>query len=335
MVGAGLFFGGVLGTVGLDVLGFDAQDADALSLQRGRRFDRVKRAPLASLSNNGVKTRLGIMSDAHFCSYDDSASSKLARALETLGWAAPNIDAFFMLGDISLSGAEDELAAFASETASSLSAHFSSAPVMHLLMGNHDYWNCDETRFESFFASCAVAQQFIAEQNTVAYMEGATIIKLDGAASYELDVMNYTPSYDFLAAALEDSAVNRPDEAILVMAHEPPEHMSMPESYECGNYGQGTLANMVDLIAQYPQARMLTGHIHNPLDAPHAINTDLGFTSVHTSTIGSCLFVRGDMVDDDEAASQGVVLDIMEDNSLVLHRLDFTTQEYIGEPVAL
>jgi predicted phosphohydrolase len=206
---------------------------------------------------------------------------------------------------------------------------------MHLLMGNHDYFTNTEAGFEQFFAEHASASHFVAEQNTVALLPGVTAIKLNAPANPEADKMDYTSCYGFLAEVLEEAATARPDDAILIMAHEPPEHMSLPLSLECGYYGQGSDLDLVELIARYPQARMFSGHLHNPLDIPEAVNNDLGFTSVHTSAVGSCFFVRNQQVDYEQNGSHGLVLDVMEDGSLLLHRINFTDVQYFGEPVAI
>jgi len=45
--------------------------------------------------------------------------------------------------------------------------------------------------------------------------------------------------------------------------------------------------------------------------------------------------VRGELVDPDQKGSQGLVLDILENGNLKLHRLDFAQQQYLGEPVLI
>lgn len=340
--GAGVLAAGVLNTLGSSTMGF-AGSATALTPEELRRrptqeHPRLEKYPLSEISREGVKTRLGIVSDAHVCTYDDTALNKLTNALETIAWVTPGVDAFFMLGDVTLNGFDDELDHFATHVAENLITHFSDGsmqPVMHTIMGNHDWWTCTEARFEAAFAHHANARYFDAQQNSVALLDGATIIKLNGTGSYERDLMDYTAAYDFLAQALEESSVNRPDDAILVMSHEPPDYMKLPEDLEHGDYGQDSDRNMVALMQSYPQVRMFSGHIHNPLSLPEAVNEDLGFTSVHTSTVGSCLFVRGHLVDEEEVGSQGLVLDIMDDGTLLLHRLDFANQRYLGDAVSL
>ncbi len=297
--------------------------------------NRPGRSAISELSLDGVRTRLCILSDIHLCTYDDYAVDKLSVAFSTLGWMAPGINAFFLLGDVTLNGYSDELQLFATRAAEYLQAQFSPAPPLHLLMGNHDYWGGNQTQFESIFAQHVAASLFVAEQNTRALLDGVTIIKLNGPGSYAVDEMDYTIAYDFLAMALEEAAVNRPDDAILVMAHEPPKYMQLPETYEFGNYGQDTSRDMIRLIEQYPQCRMFSGHIHNPLDIPETVNNDLGFTSIHTSTVGSSFFIRGELVEENESGSQGLVLDVMQDGTLLLHRLDFYEQEYIDEPLEI
>ncbi|MDR1358539.1 MAG: metallophosphoesterase [Coriobacteriales bacterium] len=298
---------------------------------------KLERLNLSPLSLDGVQTRLGILSDAHICDYDLTALGKLTAAWETLAWAAPGISAHFLLGDVTLNGTESEMDLFATQTAETLMACYATVPTTHLLMGNHDWLGCGQTQFESYFAGHDRAQYFASKQDTVELVGGATIIKLNGSGvdCAERDMMDYTVAYDFLAAALEETTAHRPDDAILVMAHEPPMNRGLLGEYECGYYGQGTSLDMVELMTRYPQLRLFSGHIHNPLDMPETINTDLGFTSVYTSTVGSCLFVRGELVGKQDTDSQGLVLDIMEDGRLVLHRLIFNSREYLGQPVEL
>ncbi len=340
ILGGSLLAAGVLGSFDSDLLGAGEHEATALTLEdtlveAGPQIERPIPYNLETINRNGVVTRLGIMSDAHLAASDNAARSKLINAFETLAWATPGIDAFFMIGDIAYQGRDEEYAAFTEVVTEQLLTHYDTVPVMHLMMGNHDYLSSSEEHFESFFAQHAPASLLLAKQNTALSLPGVTVIKLNGAGSAEADKMDFTVNYDFLAQALDEAASNRPNDAILVMTHEPPEHMSLPLSYESGNFGQGTNLDMVELIAHYPQARLFCGHIHNPLDVPETVNTDLGFTTVHTSTVGSCFFVRNNLVDSDQDGSHGLVLDVMEDGSLVLHRLDFTEQRYFGEPVRI
>jgi len=313
----------------------EIEGTQALPLPETLNSSWKQRRALGTMGKAGVVTRLGILSDSHLCTYDNEASEKLARALETLGHTMPGIDALFMLGDVTLNGQTDELMAFASLTAESLLDNFSPVPPMHLLMGNHDYWVGNEKSFVSAFTTHTAASLFIAEQNTAAYLPGVTVIKLNGSGCYEVDMMDYTGAYTFLADALEETSANHPDDAILVMAHEPPERMGLPTSLEYGSFGQGSRFDMVALMAQYPQVRMLSGHIHNHLEIPATVNRDLGFVSVHTSAVGSSLFIQGILFDRSQKGSQGLVLDICEDGRVKLHRLDFSRQEYLGVPITI
>ena len=335
VMGACLLSAGIVGGLKSGIPGLGSKDAVALPVMDTLFSTWTQRKALGIIGREGVVTRLGILSDAHICTYDSFSSDKVARALETLGRAVPGIDALFMLGDVSLNGHDDELDAFASLTAEVLLTDFSPVPPMHLLMGNHDYWVGNERRFEAVFEAHEAAALFVAGQNTVACLPGVTIIKLNGTGCYEVDLMDFSGAYAFLVDALEEASTERPDDAILVMAHEPPEQMSLPESLECGYFGQGTRYDMVRLMAQYPQLRMFSGHIHNHLEIPASINRDLGFVSVHTSAVGSCLFIQGILFDRSQKGSQGLVLDIMEDGRVLLHRLDFSRQEYLGAPVSI
>ena len=336
--GAGLFVAGGIAGANLDL--FDLRTGEATPPDPppppppGGHTPPLGGSALRKISDEGVLTRLAILSDLHY-THRTPAIEKFTVALGTLGWVAPGIDAFFLLGDVSLNGADDELEVFATETAEHLQAIYPKAPLMHVLMGNHDYWEGSQKSFEALFKNHVAASQFVAEQNTVAQLPGASIIKLNGLGSYETDKMDYTMQYDFLKQALDEASSNRPDDAILVMSHEPPLHMELPEDFECGLYGQGTSKDLVELMQRYPQVRMFSGHIHNNLDRGGSINTDLGFTSVHTSTIGSCYFYKGHLEDKKEIGSQGILLDIMEDKRLVVHLLDFDRQEQLGEPVEL
>lgn len=345
LAGLGILAAGVLGGLHTSFAGLGERRAFALAEQgdlsaykpKDRRPERPTQTALQTISNTGVRSRFALLSDAHFCTYDNAARDKLTHALETLAYYAPGLDALFMLGDVSLGGHEDELEGFATHLARTLSSLYPlpPRPIMHLIMGNHDWWSSNEQQFEHLFSAHANADFFAAKQNSVSVFDGATVIKLNGAGSYEEDTMHYTASYEFLAHALAKAAAQRPGDALLIMAHEPPDHMRLPEKIETGDYGQGTSRDMIKLIALYPQARMFSGHIHNPLDIPETVNSDLGFTSVHTSTVGSCLFVRNKLVDDDELGSQGLVLDTMEDGRLIVHLIDFAKQKHLGTPLTI
>lgn len=290
---------------------------------------------LTEISRTGVASRLAIMSDLHLDTKTNAAMDKYVIALQTLGWVAPGIDAFFMLGDVGLNGTDNELETFATFTAEKLQSIYRTAPLTHLMMGNHDYLEGTKESFETAFEKHRYASNFVAQQNTVTRLEGVTIIKLNGEGSPEVDVMDYTVAYDFLAQSLAEAAEHHPSDAILVMAHEPPQYMELPAYYECGYFGQDSELDMIKLMQKYPQVRMFSGHVHNNLDKGNSINTDLEFVSVHTSTVGSCYFYKGFFEDKHEIGSQGLLLDVMEDGRLVLHLLDFDTQEELGEPVEI
>jgi hypothetical protein len=231
-------------------------------------------------------------------------------------------------------------------------------PAVQLSMGNHDCWHSSQEKFEEDFGTAlATAQGYDSDawqeldlgqkQNSLTYVAGVPLIKLapncpdnDGADD-NIYLSDYTYLYDFLAEALSQAAAARPDMPIIVMAHHGFAEMPSSRDYwgyfRDSEYASDTAASendsaagnrdLIALLSNYPQVLFFSGHVHNDLHTSDYHYAGAGFNAFACGTLGAYI----EDLDDDSIRedSQGLLVDILEDGSSVIHRLDFSTEEEI------
>ncbi|NLG09922.1 MAG: hypothetical protein GX562_00100, partial [Coriobacteriaceae bacterium] len=295
-------------------------------------------AAIDALPRDGAISRFAAFSDTHMGYWGELGRNKTWHALETYQALAPDLDAMFLIGDVCTKNTWEEVNHFRDGILDPLPTLFSSRPPFHLLMGNHDFIDWNIEGFEHHYGKALRAyrnptwlasddtpleEDYGQRQNTVVDVGGATVIKLCGTNQLDWD---YQPCYDFLAAALERAAFEKPGHPIFVMAHHPVPGLMISDADDAGYYGEGTSRDLIALMAQYSQVIFMAGHTHNPLQIPTSIDTDLGFTAICTAMTGASLWYAWEELEETRTnTSQGLLVDVFADGSVRMYRIDLMT----------
>ncbi|MGN1008804.1 MAG: LamG domain-containing protein, partial [Butyricicoccus sp.] len=95
-------------------------------------------------------------------------------------------------------------------------------------------------------------------------------------------------------------------------------------------------------IEQYPQTIHISGHSHSTLEDARSIYQDDGFTAIQDSTIGAYFENESGKIDpntgagstypdDREYSSQALRIDVLDDNTVEIYRMDLTEGAYMYE----
>ena len=280
-------------------------------------------------SREGVAARFFVGSDVHIGRNSD-ADAKLTNALNVFEEIDPQADGVLLVGDVTNNGAASEY----DRLMELIRANPLSEKVV-LAMGNHEYNNASGAveRFESKTGQ---------ETNEVRYYRDdsgaltATVVKL-GASNYG---GNYTGSYDMLKTALETATAENAEAPVIVLGHHGIRNTAYVTHEWYGNYGEGTDRDMVALMKEYPQVIHISGHSHSTLEDARSIYQDDGYTAIQDSTIGAYFENESGKVDpntgsgatrpvDSEESSQALRIDVMEDGTVDIYRLDLTDGDYM------
>lgn len=280
-------------------------------------------------SREGVAARFFVGSDVHIGRNSD-ADAKLTNALNVFEEIDPQADGVLLVGDVTNNGAASEY----DRLMELIRANPLSEKVV-LAMGNHEYNNASGAveRFESKTGQ---------ETNEVRYYRDdsgaltATVVKL-GASNYG---GNYTGSYDMLKTALETATAENAEAPVIVLGHHGIRNTAYVTHEWYGNYGEGTDRDMVALMKEYPQVIHISGHSHSTLEDARSIYQDDGYTAIQDSTIGAYFENESGKVDpntgsgetcpvDAEESSQALRIDVMEDGTVDIYRLDLTDGDYM------
>ena len=288
--------------------------------------------------NDGVSGRFFIGSDVHIS--NSNAPEKFENALNVFNTIDPDADALLLVGDVTNSGGENEYNTLMSKINSSNFANTEDETKTIIAMGNHEFGSTIE-RFEQMTKQDNNAAYYYYRNDDPEQGLIATVIEL-GDKNYGGD---YTDSYDFFKAELEKANTTNPEAPIIVMGHHGIKDTAYVTNEWYGNYGKGTDKDMVALMEQYPQVIHFSGHSHATLEDARSIYQDDGYTAIQTSTLSGYFENESGTVDpatgsaitipaDSAEASQGLRLDVMEDGTVRIYRIDFTDSEYmyVGEP---
>ena len=295
-------------------------------------------------SGDGVKARFFIGSDLHIGRNQD-AVKKLTNALEAFHTVYADPDAVLFVGDITNNGYESEYQTLMNTINDS---ELGKAGKVVLSMGNHEYNTNASTamqRFETQTEQKANEVLYYDDAGNAAETPGdtlaATVIKLS-AKNYGGD---YTDQYEMVKTALETATKKNPDAPVLIMGHHGIKDTAYVTSEWYGNYGKGTDKDMVALFEQYPQVIHFSGHSHATLEDARSIYQNDGYTAIQDGTVGAYFENESGKVDptsgnsatrpdNSEVASQALRLDVLDDGTVKIYRMNLTTGEYmyVDEP---
>ena len=286
-----------------------------------------------------VAARFFVGSDTHI-GRDANAAKKLENALNVFHELDPATDGVLLAGDITNTGSEGEYAALMDIINDS-----ALNDKVVLAMGNHEYGSGTMARFEEKTGQEANevlyynADGLIPEEEEIGGDLVATVIKLS-AKNYGGD---YTDNYEMMKTALEKSDTANEKAPVIVIGHHGIKSTAYVTEEWYGNYGKGTEKDMVALMEQYPQVIHFSGHSHATLEDARSIYQDDGYTAIQDSTIGAYFENESGKVDPDsgksstypanrEISSQALRVDVLEDGTVKIYRMNLTTGEYIYEP---
>ncbi len=288
---------------------------------------------------DGVAARFFVGSDVHI-GRDNNASDKLENALNVFNTVDPNADAVLLVGDITNNGRESEYSTLMDIINRSHFANGSDVTKTILAMGNHEFNTAGGAaeRFENGTGQDNTGAYYFYKNDDPAQGLVATVIKL-GASNYSGD---YTGCYDFLKSELEKANAANPEAPVIIMGHHGIRDTAYVTNEWYGNYGKGSDKDMVALLEQYPQAIHISGHSHATLEDARSIYQDDGYTAIQDATIGAYFENESGTVDpssgsgvtrpaDSEESSQALRIDVMDDGTVQIYRMDFTDCEYMYE----
>lgn len=278
-------------------------------------------------SREGVKVRFFVGSDTHIGRNDD-AQKKLANALDAFYQVDPQADGVLLVGDVTDYGYETQY-----ETLMSTINASPFAGKVYMSMGNHDHYSGGTEMFQEMTGQQASEVLTFGDEDSP-----VTVVKLNASSSSG----NYTGDYDLLAGALATANTTDPTAPVIVMGHHGVKDTAYVTNEWYGNYGEGTENDMVALMEQYPQVIHISGHSHATLEDARSIYQDDGFTAIQDSTIGAYFENESGKVDpttgsastypeDKEYSSQALRIDVMEDNTVQIYRMDLTEGTYMYE----
>ncbi|MBP3311720.1 MAG: metallophosphoesterase [Butyricicoccus sp.] len=279
-------------------------------------------ATWAQASREGVKARFFVGSDTHIGR--SGAQEKVANALNVFYQVDPQADGVLLVGDLTDNGAEAQY-----DTLMSTINNSPMAGKVYMSMGNHDHYSGGTSRFEEKTGQKA---------SEVLDFNGVTVVKLNPS----INGNNYTNDYDLLKGALEDANTADPTAPVIIIGHHGVKNTAYVTNEWYGSYGEGTDKDMVALMEQYPQAIHISGHSHSTLEDARSIYQDDGFTAIQDSTIGAYFENESGKVDpttgkgstypdDPNYSSQALRIDVLNDNTVKIYRMDLTEGAYMYE----
>ncbi len=294
-------------------------------------------------SEDGVKARFFIGSDLHINRTD--AQKKLTNALDAFYAVDSDPDAVLFVGDITNNGYESEYQTLMDTINDS---ELGKAGKVVLSMGNHEYNTNSGTAMQRFETQTEqkANQVLYYDDNgnaadTPAATLAATVIKLS-AKNYNGD---YTDQYEMVKTALATATAKNADAPVIVMGHHGIRDTAYVTNEWYGDYGEGTDKDMVALFEQYPQVIHFSGHSHATLEDARSIYQDDGYTAIQDGTVGAYFENESGKVDpttgasatrpaNSEVSSQALRLDVLDDGTVKIYRMNLTTGEYmyVDEP---
>ena len=280
------------------------------------------------LSRTGIKARFAVGSDIHIGS-DYGASEKLENALDVIYTIDPDTDAVMFAGDITNNGTASQY-----NTMMDIADNSELSGKIIWSMGNHEFygWSDKQDAINEFKTKTGQ------EPDKVVIRGGITIITL---GTHSEDGGDYSKQYDFLKNALESAALDDPTAPIFVIAHHAVYDSAYTTDEWYGNYGVGTANDMVALMAKYPQVIHISGHSHATVEDARSIDQSKGFTCIQDGTLGAYFENESGKInsngthstypEDNTDASQALMIDVNDDNTVTIQRMNLTTGKYIYE----
>ena len=310
------------------------------------------------LSREGVRARFFIGSDVHMGPIykPANAENKLRYALSLFKQIDPTYNMLALVGDLADMGLPSQF-----DTLMGIVDEAGMTSKTFFCQGNHDLVASlyIKSAADSLFKSKTGQDSYHASWVRAA---DGSIQATGSAAAGDVKVITMGPGagaaggipggwyadqthYDFLQRQLADLKDDVP--ALLLVHHQLPnttytsEVMSYAGVYDDGSY------RLTELMRKHPNLIVISGHSHATVEDERSIDQSLGFTCIQDATLGAYYDMESGKVDPstgdaatvpqqmsnlftDDAnttnyeACQGIILDVMDDNTARVYRVSFT-----------
>ena len=269
-----------------------------------------------------VVLKFGVISDTHFeNNIGDGAKVKVPQALKNLTGHGP-FDALFIVGDVTNDGSQIQydLVTEAFKNDDNFNTYVKQCVFM---AGNHDV----AFNFQKGLAPFVEAEEYPLDQ----YLE---------IGGFPFIVVSYRESPQEAAAQLqkwlEKAAADYPEKPIFVFTHVPPTStVNGSWSTTIGAYNQ--------ILNQYPQVIVFSGHTHYPIGDPRSIHQGVNpessranyYTVINTGSTTYAAIESG-KVDERthprfyENVTEGLIVSVKQNGNVLVQRYDTYRDEEIG-----
>lgn len=272
---------------------------------------------------DGIKLQIPVISDVHICNAE--SKRKFEKVLMDYNNLAPNYEVISIVGDLTDCGVEEEY----DEFNRILNSNIPDAEKI-IAMGNHEYF---EGRFykkpnhtDELFINRFVTKTSMPKVYYDKWVSGYHFICLGGEKSILSDekigdrAIISEEQYAWLKKVIAQKTDLR--KPIFIFLHQP---------IDCTVYGSekwgGGLSDgkLYDLLKQYPQAILFSGHSHYTLNHPKTLYQD-GFTMLNTGAIHYILKEDDTVLAKD---MQGLLINVYDDKVEIKAR-DFYNNLWIN-----
>lgn len=165
---------------------------------------------------------------------------------------------------------------------------------------------------------------------------GVHFISLSNAVYYNANSENYNQlQLDWLSATLEYIDTNYPNDNIMLITHMPILN-TLPYTFDSKEASD----KIEDVLKDYPQVTVFTGHFHQTTYNERSFWSDRGFTAVEVCSVkytSSTNYLGGGSegynvhyAANSNSSSQGLLVTVDKDGSVKIERMDFTSGTKIG-----
>jgi 3',5'-cyclic-AMP phosphodiesterase len=267
--------------------------------------------------------QIPILSDVHIGreqgDVPEAADTRYIKALLDYQEIAPQMDAFIVVGDMTDLGKKSEYDQF-----NAITNQYIDSKIQRLYtIGNHEFL---ESGLLSLTSGNTLTSRFIEKTSSPnvyydSWIKDYHFIVLGGELSAnKLAGRNDNDAYlseeqlQWFKQKLAEGAVsNKP---IFVFLHQPLNNTLSASA----DWGAGEISSQLkEILEEYPQVILFSGHTHFPLQEEQSVVTD-GFTMVNT---GAVAYIEGQL-----HLSQGLLLNVYSDRVEIKAR-EFSTKEWI------
>lgn len=263
--------------------------------------------------------RFAVMCDLHFGNRQgEGPMVKIPRALRNL-LSKGGIDALFICGDLTDGGTAEQYADFREVFGNP--ENIPADVKVYCVEGDHD--NYDADGYSNFMSYTRQPLDQFVDIKGYPFV----LVSIRGRRGYD----GYgNTEREFLKESLARAAKEYPGKPIFVFTHVP----AYGTVYgSCAGEGGWGSSQLTDILEQYPQTVLFSGHSHFPLGDPRSISQKV-FTSINAGT-STYSEIEPDIVDEGihpagyDDVTEGIIVTADGGNNLEIQRWDTTSDEEI------